>query len=364
MQLIARIASGRSALGDHEAAWKALERAHPVAAFQRLAWARAWAEHLGTGTEPLLVLVGDPPLAILPLVLRRIGGLRVLGLLGEGVSDLLGTVPLEVPADVFGAIGACLRGSSAQWDLLDWKSLAADPARQAALAEGLGRRIVARVYERCPFVETSGTWERYLESRNRSFRKDLKKAERRLHERGRVSVGREEPSESLFGDFVSVERDSWKWAEGRSLLRAPKTRAFLRAVLLDQDVAPEIWTVRVNDSLVGFAVILPQGDRRLYYLSSFRAQFPKAGAFLMAEIIRDCFAGSVNRFEFLQGDQSYKLSWCQGEDTVYEIAAAGASPVGAVALAALRARWRLARSERLRRLRELAVTRLWQRKGA
>ncbi|MCC6641558.1 MAG: GNAT family N-acetyltransferase [Deltaproteobacteria bacterium] len=335
-----------------------------MAAFQRSAWANAWVEHLGAESEPLLVLVGDPPLAILPLALRRIGGVRVLGLLGEGVSDLLGTAPLDAPADVYRAIGACLRGFSARWDLLDWKSLAADREQRAALADGLGRRIVARVYEHCPFIETSGTWERYLASRNRSFRKDLKKAERRLHQRGRVSVGREMPSASLFDDFVAVERDSWKWAEGRALLRDPRTRAFLRAVLLDQDVAQEIWTVRVNDSLAGFAVILSQGNRRLYYLSSFRAQFPKAGAFLMAEIIRGCFAGSADRFEFLQGDQSYKLAWCQGEDTVYEIAAAGSSPVGLVALAAVRARWRLARSERLRRWRELAVTRLWQRKGA
>lgn len=359
--MIARLVIGATALSEQEAAWRALERTHSVCAFQRFAWARAWVAHLGANTTPALAIAGDPPVAILPLAARRAGGIKVLGLLGEGVTDLLGTVPLDAPAEAYRAIGASLRTGRPSWDLLDWRSLAASPSQRAGLAQGLGRALITRTYERCPYIETAGTWGRFLASRSRSFRKDLKKAERRVLEKGEAAVLREEPSAELFEEFVEVERDSWKWAGGRALLRRPDTRSFLREVLLNEEIAPALWTLRVGGKLAGFATVLQHGDRRLYYLSSFRQDFPKAGAFLMAAIVRECFSSSANRFDFLQGDQSYKLAWCDGEDAVHEIAAAGSSLIGAPALLALRARWHLARSARLRRWREAAAARRWQR---
>ena len=58
---------------------------------------RAWLSHPGRECEPWVLAVGTPRVALLPLVIMRSRGLRVLRLMGHGWSDYLGSVPGEVP---------------------------------------------------------------------------------------------------------------------------------------------------------------------------------------------------------------------------------------------------------------------------
>jgi len=113
----------------------------------------------------------------------------------------------------------------------------------------------------------------------------------------------------------------------------------------------ELWTLRVDRTLGGFAVVFVEGDVRYYYLPSFRARLSDAGSQLLAAVVRDTFDGAFREFDFLRGDEAYKLAWSHRERDVHQIAAAGGTLLGPFALAAVRARWRLARSPRLHALR-------------
>jgi CelD/BcsL family acetyltransferase involved in cellulose biosynthesis len=99
--------------------------------------------------------------------------------------------------------------------------------------------------------------------------------------------------------------------------------------------------------LAAFAVVFTNDRTRHYYLPSFRSRFTDAGTFLLGEIVRDSFESEFSEFDFLQGDESYKLAWATHEHAVHQLVAAGHGPVGRTSLLVLRARWRLARSERL-----------------
>ena len=313
----------------------------------------------GRGAEPWVFSAGDPPTALLPLVFSQHRGVRALRILGHGVSDYLGCVPLEAPATIWHSLGEALRAEAASFDLLDLESLHADDEQRRALVQGLGLHCAERLYERCPVIDTCGGWDAYLESRKKKFRANLKRAARRVAEHGEPLAARESLTPALFEDLVKLERESWKWAAKSAFLSDDASRRFLATVLLDDPVPHELWTLRLGAALAAFAVVLRAGDVRHYYLPSFCERYPDAGTHLLAAIVKDSFEGPVREFDFLRGDESYKLACANRERAVHQLVAAGRTALGPIALTAMRARWRLARSHRVRRLREAVLT--WKR---
>jgi CelD/BcsL family acetyltransferase involved in cellulose biosynthesis len=355
---------GREAFGQRERFWRALERDGATTPFQTWDWARAWLEHLAPDAEPwLLVRDGTAPL-LLPLALRRRGPLRSLVLLGHGPSDYLGPLPAALTDGDARALAEALRRQRGGFDWMDlrgWHST--DDARRGFL-EALRGRAVSRLYEPCPIVETTGTWDDYLASRTKKFRANLKRTARRVASLGTCTVAREPVDAALFDELVAVERESWKWTVGSAFLQDDARRRFLAAILLESSLDRELWTLRIEDELAAFALVFPSEGVRHYYLPSFRSRFTDVGAQLLRTIIEDSFAGRTEVFDFLQGDEAYKKPWTTGARSVHEIAASGRAWVGGPVVRGIEARWRLARSERIRRLRQRAMERWARMRGA
>lgn len=342
---------GAEAIHALRDAWQALAHRAGASPFQHPAWLESWYATLGAGAEPWLVLVEEPEPAFLALALRRTRGLRTLVAAGHGCSDWIGLAPLDAPAATWEAVARCLGSETHRFDLLHLRGLLASASTRRTFVRGFGGLGAERVYERCPFIDTASGWETYLSTRKKKFRANLKRAERRVEAVGALTVQMEPPSAALFDAMVEVERASWKWNAGRAFLRDDALRALLRRVLLGGGLPLELWTLRVGERLAGFAVVLLRGEERLYYLPSFREDVPDAGSHLLRVIVEDAFSGRFRRFDFLQGDERYKLAWATGIDEVHELALAPPTLRGRLALGALSARWRLARSERAHRLR-------------
>jgi len=356
--LTTTLVAGADALESTAALWRRLEAAEDPPPFRTHGWARAWLTHLGAGAEPWLLLCGEPATGLLPLVLRRTHGARVLSLLGHGISDYLGPLGAAGEPAWLEALGRRLRGESRRFDLVDLLSLRASPAQRTALARGLGGAANERVYERCPLVRIETSWEEYLKTRSSNQRKNVKRLGRRVGAQGDVAIACETATPELFDALIEVERASWKWEHGLSSLRDPRRRAFLRELLLGGGVRHELWTCRVGAALGAFAIVLLGGRTRYYYLASFRQDVSRVGNLLLLELLRDSFGAKLEAFDFLQGDEPYKFEWANAEHEVHQLVAAGGGWLAAPALAAVRVRWWIARSERLRRLRTRLLPKL------
>jgi CelD/BcsL family acetyltransferase involved in cellulose biosynthesis len=349
------LAIGADALAASVPLWERLAASEDATPFQTWGWARSWLAHLGDGGEPWLALVGEPAEGLLALVVRRVRGLRILSLIGHGTSDYLGPLGAARAPAALRAIGATLRAHARGFDLVDLLSLYADDAQRAALAEGIGRSH-ERLYERCPFVRLEGSWDQYLASRSTRQRKHIKQFAKRL-ESPELAVACEPATAAVFDELVEVERGSWKWEQGLSALRQPARQAFLRALLTQNAVRHELWTLRERGRIAAFAIVLRGERTRYYYLPTHRGDAPGAGNLLLLALLRDSFATGVAEFDFLQGDETYKGKWANAERCAHQLVAAGGGLLGGPALAAVRGRWWLARSPRLRRWRTRWLTR-------
>ena len=342
---------GASALDALEGDWERLFARSPVIPFQNLAWMRGWLRTLGADAEVWLLRVGDPTEALFPLVLERSGPFRVLRLLGHGVSDYMGMLPLAASEACYAAVGSWLGRPSERFDWADLTGLAGPRDRVDVLLDTSARPRAQRLYEICPRVCVASDWDEYLRSRKKRFRANLKRARTRTLASGDPEVRREAATAALFDEMVAVERDSWKWEHGEAFLRNAGTRDFLRAVLVEAPAPHELWTLRFGEELAAFAISFVEEKTRYYYLPSFRKQYTDIGTYLLECIVRDAHERGLEAFDFLQGDESYKLVWCDEQNEVQQVLLQGQGPVGALAIAAYRLRWRLADSERLKSAR-------------
>ena len=330
--------------------WTTLAERLDVPVFQGPAWARTWLEHLGGHAEPWIVVCEGPDPFVWPLAVTRNGPFRVLRSLGEGVSDYLGPIGAN-PREAVRQTAAHLAGAAAGIGYIDLKCVALPTADSLELLRAGLRGVTHRVYERCPFLRTDGTFASYLEGQKKKFRANWKRTVRRTEEQGKVEIGIAAFDDDLFAEIESVERESWKWAAGSAFLSDRGRRDFLRSVLSQPALGSEIWTCRIDGELAAFAVAFTTRTTRHYYLPSFRSRYSDVGTYLLGRIAEATFASDLGELDLLQGDESYKLVWATGERPVYEIAAPVSGALGWPAVVALRARWRLAESPHARALR-------------
>jgi CelD/BcsL family acetyltransferase involved in cellulose biosynthesis len=347
----AHVIRGLEAFESLRVAWTALAQHSGARVFQQHGWLLAWYRHIAPRSEPWILVSGDPPASLLPLALHRRSGLRWLTAAGHGVSDYVG--PVGVDKDACAALGKCLAQAASDFDAIDLRGLSLDDERVSSLLEAVGLPGRSRPYEACPLIDTTGSWENYLATRRKKFRANLKRTARQVQAYGSPLVQIEPPSVFLFEELLDVERASWKWHAQSAFLQAPPRRAFLREILLETNLPFEIWTCRLDSDLAAFALILLCGQQRLYYLPSFRSQYPDVGAYLLSEIVRSSFLDSCARFDFLQGDEGYKKPWSTSQVSVHEYVFAGRRPLSRAVLCGFDLRWRLARSDSLRAFRRM-----------
>lgn len=353
-----RLFRGRGALDRARSAWEALEESNDSPAFQRVAWAESWLDHFGTRGELWLLVSGDPVDGILPLHRVRFRGVTTLRIVGDGVSDYLG--PICASADAASRLGAALDNVAGRVDVLILRGVNPAEPRTAAMLEAMTRYRFSRLYERCPAIDTSAGWDAFVATREGSWRSRLKRTRRRMEKRGELSLGVEPPSEKLFDELCEVERASWKWDHGFAFVRDPVFREFLRDLVVKSLVPFEIWVCRLDGVLVAFALVFELRRGLQYYWPTYREDTSGSGLYLLADIVRSCCNRRLPEFDFLQGDESYKLDWMTHEHRSDEIVVPGRGVKGRVVPQLIRLRWWLAGSAQLKEWRRRALV-AWRR---
>ncbi|MBZ0268731.1 GNAT family N-acetyltransferase [bacterium] len=292
------------------------------------AWLESWWTAFADDTNALCLvaregsrIVGMAPLAI---ERRRIGPCRapVLRFLGNELSPRSDLVVLDREADVLDAFMTSL--GEADWVYFDCGRVPSDSPGLSALvsrAEGGVSSIRPRRDYRIPCVPLDGSWEEYLETRSRNFRR----ARRRDEERGRGLVERQFP-----GDIADPERalaairsvSIGTWAHERSSSLASDDRTWSLYERLLRAMAPSgragASFLLDGDDAVAFLVWMKDGGTVYYLKHGYRASHADrmAGALLMAATLERGFRehpGCVVDLDCAVSDTDYKLRWASAE---------------------------------------------------
>jgi CelD/BcsL family acetyltransferase involved in cellulose biosynthesis len=302
--------------------WGDLWRETPGASFfQSFEWLEVYWRHFGEGQKlrVLVVLGGDRPRGILPLVVRpeatRAGRLRVLTFPLHAWGSFYGPVTSD-PEGTLAAGLEHIQQTPRDWDLFELRWQGApntDPALARRAMHAAGFQAYATVWDQTAIVEMDGPWESYWSSRKGAWLRRFRHAEEKLSEQGEVSHVRYRPRGrphddgaprwDLYDTCEDIARRSWQGsALDGTTLSHEAVRGFLRET---HQAAAAAGAVDLNLLLIGGAPVAfvygychrgsVYGLRRGYDAARCQAG---AGNLLLSYTLRDSFA---------RGDRFYDM---------------------------------------------------------
>jgi len=316
-----------------EGPWRALEDAGSLATpYQGYDFLNHWQAHLGAeaSTTPAIVVAlnqAKVPLFLLPLGVRRLGGLRALEFLGGKHANFnMGLWRRDVASSI-GApdLHAVLRRLADRADLL---LLAAQPLTWGGATNPLAllpHQRSANAGFSCALIPD---FEALFRARtNSATRKKMKKKERALAAMGEVRFERA-------GDARQVRRvlDAFfkqKSARMRLLglpdvFAAPAVRRFIGAAAEPKDGRPapiELYALSVDDMIVATMGGVVAGGRFCAMFNSiqggrYAAESP--GEQLIVRLVKTCCARGLETFDLGVGQSRYKHLFCEDSEPLFD----------------------------------------------
>ena len=318
--------------------------------FATFEFASGWLAHLRDDESSLIAACrrrDGSTAGVLPLVVGKQDGLRVVRLIGHGPADRLAPPCAEAERPL---VAAALRDFvlAGDYDLFLGEQMPAE--------EGWSDLMGASVLEReaSPILRIDGRdWEEFLMGRSSNFRGQVRSRERRLAKRGdlrfRMTLDQGELAadmETLFGLHDA------RWHEGGSTAFTGDRRDFHRAFAagaLDRGWL-RLWFLELDGQALAAWYGFRFDDSDWFYQSGRDPDFESdaVGFVLMAHTIREAMNDGMNEYRFLRGDEAYKARFAD-DDPGLETIALGLSARGRAALLRKRARPYVGRA--LRRLR-------------
>ncbi|HVL81734.1 MAG TPA: GNAT family N-acetyltransferase [Actinomycetota bacterium] len=305
---------------------RVLEQDRDAGVFSTPSWLQAWWETLGSG-ELLLATVWDDgdPIAVFPgcRCVSESGLLTFLG--GEDVTDQ--QVPVAVPGREAHALSFFLDWAFTEGGFRRlrfhsvpsterWRDVVGSVADEKGLAHASEQVDVS------PEIVLPATFDEYLASLSGHDRHELRRKRRRLDEAGKVTVRRAhevgwEDDLAAFFEFhrqAPGEKAAFFTEERERFFRRLAADLFLfgmaRLDVLDLDGEPVACTFSYDF----------RGSLELYN-SSFRPDLAKLapGMVLIGHLIEQAIAEGKARFDFLRGDERYKMRFGPVPRPVYQV---------------------------------------------
>lgn len=296
-------------------------------------WCRSFA---GSGElQILLIKEGERLIGIAPLILtrKRVRGvsIRQLGFLLNGCSvrsNLI--VPPEDAKKAVSALVRYFKASAPGWDLVRLHGISEQsgilPALQEALDEKKGLRSLLPISWENAVIPLEGSWESYLKSRSRHFRKRLGVTERNLETQGKVTFTcHRDPHEveSTMEKIFDIEARSWKVERGEAMVARPDYREFYQATAkaYAEKGAWRAWILEVEGKPVashfGFLYAGTFYSEKQSYDAGYHAISPGKAVFRF--FVESSFTERFAREIDLDNKTSFSEHWADGARRYHEI---------------------------------------------
>lgn len=281
----------------------------------RRGWVEAWLEAFGTETVEVFIARNERAVAALVPLLRRGQSLRSPA--NWHTPAFLPLVESDEAARQLAAAVFAAGPRRVELSFMPAESGALEAVEAEARSAGYG--VVRRILMRSPYVLLDGTWEDYESRLSRNHRGDVRRRRRRLEEDGNLVITQEDGSEGfeeLLAEGFRVEAAGWKGMHGTAIVSEPSTRKFYTSVA--RWAREEGWLrlafLRLDGRPLAFHLDL-EANGVLYHLKggydpAFEQYSPSK--VLHHELLARAFAAGLERYEFLGGEDRYKLSWADG----------------------------------------------------
>jgi CelD/BcsL family acetyltransferase involved in cellulose biosynthesis len=261
--------------------------------------------------------------AVLPLYEVAPGTLELLG--GADVSDYLDLLARAGREEE--AWAALLQSRAAERERWLLHSVpAASPTVRAlpTLGGSCSLTVTVELEERCPVLSLPSSWDAYLASLSSKHRHELSRKVRRFEREvpdGRVvSVHTAGEVAARLADFLALHRAS---RTGKAKFMDARMERFFRAAIpaLAAHDGVRLWLLEAGGEPVASFICLEWDGTVGLYNSGFspaRAAL-SPGLVLLSHVMRDAIVRGCRRFDFLRGEERYKLEFEPRLEDVFRV---------------------------------------------
>jgi CelD/BcsL family acetyltransferase involved in cellulose biosynthesis len=313
---------GGAALDALRSEWTAL---HAEGAehnpFLRWEWLVPSWRRLTPGRSPRVYLARDDDgrlRGLLPLSVER-RRLRFLGdvtIGSDGLDALVGAGGEEARARLWEQ--ALDDGGWDVAELLDLEEGSPSVAALHALAAARGVRVDERARYRCPRIDLVGAAPNFVRKLPRG--ETVQRRRRWFERQGGASISlARSPAEvtRAIEPLIDLHLACWASRGGSQAFTSPQVAAFHRdaVVRLAERDAVRLYTLRVAERPVASLYVLREHGVHAMYQSGWDPEWAERspGMCLLARSLEDAIADGARAYDFLRGDEAYKLEWANGE---------------------------------------------------
>lgn len=313
-------------LTPHLSAWDALARARNKP-FCTPAWMLAWWHEARTGDARLrVVLVFDEHglAAVGPFFAQIAYGLVELRLLTAGFSHRIGVIArADAPASIARALAEALaevqpRPASVVFEGVDsedpWPGLIAShwPSRRRP------RRRTDATMD-APVIDLNGSYEEWMERRERHFRKEARRTARRLEEEG--VCGRIATDRTAVGSLLRLHHARWADRGGSSAGECAEAVVARAAAELQAEDRLCVALLETPSGAVAAELIVRAGDTAAFWGGGFDPSWARSAPGTQAMLLALSFlaergvrvadlGGGAHAYKQRLADRSTTLTWC------------------------------------------------------
>lgn len=324
-EIVSKILTSGEALRALSSEWNELfAQCLSATVFQNPAWLLAWIESFLPSHLAVVELRSSGKLAALaPLLIYPRGEERVLAFAGGGVSDYLGWLLREQPGVNESELADALLRALLEipnWTVLDLTDLRGG---SAVLNSRIGE--FARPHDTCFVLDLPRSRDELLHAFSKRQRANLRNAESRLRRigDGRVELATGETLSEALDDLFQLHTSRWERAGQSGVLHQPDVQQFHRraAPELVQEGILRLYRLRLGQRTIAVVHSMFLRETVYCYMQGYDPEFASVspGTLLMFHVLVDAVSCGMRRFDFLRGEEPYKLHWRPHGENTYRI---------------------------------------------
>ncbi len=174
-----------------------------------------------------------------------------------------------------------------------------------------------------PFIDTDGRFSHYFKSRKKSIRSEMVRTRNILNDNYKswefISAESMHKKLDIYSALVSFHLDRQFDKVGTSIFHSKENIDFFKDLICNESIEwkLDLSAIKVNGEYVSASISIIDKGIYYYWIPSFDKTFPKGsiGNFHLMLILEKCFESEIKRFDFMGGDENYKMKWT---DTSYK----------------------------------------------
>jgi len=289
-----------------------------------------WRTHLHGLPQYIIVAYdNDRVMGIMPCymkVTKRLGFVRKeIGLIYELYLGRSGFIVREQSLTILESLLDAVFNRIKGWDIFHITTVNGGPSNKLIKNVIDNGYCCADIYSHTvvPYIKLPSSWDEYLSSRKRAFRKGIKKYSKKLISEGEVeikAINNEDDVDYFLNAMFSIERKSWKEASGTSLTKKPLQEEFHRVFTSVAAHAGllKAYLLTLNGLPIAYHYNVLYGEIIYDFKSSYIDDFKKLapGKVLRSMILEQFINEGIQIMDFVGEIQPHKMDWT---DATYKI---------------------------------------------